>query len=231
MSADQFKRAAAAAAVELVRPGMTLGLGTGSTAAHFISLVAERYGVAGGLQCVPTSEATGKAAVAAGLEVIAPDETTRIDLAVDGADEIGPELSLIKGGGGALLREKIVAAAADQFIVIADESKIVRRLGAFPLPLEVEPALWGLTVSRIRDALGELAVADAPLRLRSDAEGEGAFLTDGGRYIVDVSFGAIDDPAAVNAALGSVPGVLETGLFLGLADGALVAGPDGVRRL
>ncbi len=228
-SADELKRAAAAAALELVQPGMTLGLGTGSTAAHFIALTAERFGAAGDLRCVPTSEATRKAAETAGLKVIDPDETTRIDLAVDGADEVGPDLTLIKGGGGALLREKIVAEAAEQFIVIADDSKIVRRLGAFPLPLEVEPALWGLTMSRLKGVLAEAGLGGAPVRLRPGAAG--AFLTDGGRYIVDVELGVIDDASSLNAALGSVAGVVETGLFIGLADGALIAGADGVRRL
>ena len=230
MSADQYKRAAAAAAAEYVKDGMILGLGTGSTAAHFVDLVGElvRDGVK--VAGVPTSEDTRAKALSVGIEVIEPDEITSIDLAVDGTDEADGRLNLIKGGGGALLREKIVANAAQRFVVIADNSKSVSTLGAFALPVEIAPALFALTVKAVRAALAENGYDEPALNLRTAGDG-GVFLTDGGGYVLDCALNRIEDPDALDKALRSIPGVIETGLFIGLADEILFAGPDGLSRI
>ena len=233
--ADLYKRQAAEAALALVEDGMVLGLGTGSTAAHFVTLLSARVRDGLSVSGVPTSEETRALALAGGVEVIEPDETTMIDLAVDGADECDGALNLIKGGGGALLRETIVANAAARFVVIADESKLVGALGRFPLPVEIDQACWSLTVRAIRQALGALRY-DAP-RLSLRGTGGGgfkagpAFVTDGGNFIVDCALERIGDPQAVDRALRAIPGVVETGLFLGMADLAFVGGPGGVRRI
>ncbi len=230
--AEALKRAAAQSALSLVEPGMTLGLGTGSTAAHFIELLGARPDLdVGG---VATSSATRALAEKAGVAVVEPDETTKLDLAVDGADEIDPALNLIKGGGGALLLEKIVAANAKRFVVIADASKYVERLGTFPLPVEIETTYWPMTVRAVRGALRDLGWPDAALTLRGRGAGftaGPAFTTDGGNYIVDCALGAISDPPAVARALSAIPGVVETGLFIDLANEALIAGPEGVSRV
>jgi len=227
MDADALKRAAAARAVEFVRPGMRLGLGTGSTARHFVELVGER--VRGGLDIVgvPTSHATEAAAARCGITLTTLDETPELDLTVDGADEISPDLSLIKGGGGALLREKIVAAASTRMIVIADESKWVDALGRYPLPVEVAPFGVAATLREMQQAITGIQ-RSASLTLRRGKEGH-AFVTDGGHWIVDAALGRIDDPAALAHALADIPGVMEHGLFIGLAQMAIIAGPDGVR--
>ena len=219
------KTRAARAAFAEVRDGMTLGLGTGSTAAAFVRLLGEaRPDVA----CVATSEETEALARRAGLDLVVPDEATPIDLAVDGADEADPDGDLIKGGGGALLREKIVAAAARRFVVIADASKRVRRLGAFPLPVEVERYAWGLTVRRVREVLGAHGHAAPPLTLR--AEGTGFAQTDGGNYVLDCALGRIEDAGALDAALTMIPGVVTTGLFVGLADTIIYGTDTGTER-
>jgi ribose 5-phosphate isomerase A len=227
MTADALKREAAARALDFVRPGMRLGLGTGSTARHFVELLGER--VRGGLDVVgvPTSEATEADARRVGVPLSTLEETPRLDLTVDGADEIGPGLALIKGGGGALLREKIVAAASAHMIVIADESKVVPVLGAFPLPIEVVPFGIAATEMAIGHALEWLSLP-ARLRLRMDASGH-AFVTDGGHRIIDASIGRIADPDKLAEALSTIPGVVEHGLFLGLAGTAIVAGASGIR--
>lgn len=220
------KKNAALEAVTLVENGMTLGLGTGSTAKYFIEALGEKIRGGWSLKGVPTSEETANFAGAAGIELIEPDETTRIDLAVDGADEADPDLNLIKGGGAALLREKIVAAAAARFVVIADQSKRVPALGAFPLPVEIEPFGWALTVAGARAVLRE-AGFDAPsLRLR----GRGEARSDGGHLILDCALGRIERPAALDAALRALPGVIETGLFCGIADLAIFGDEAGVSR-
>lgn len=234
MSADEFKRRAAAEAVKLVESGMTLGIGTGSTAAHFIALLGER--VRGGLRVagVPTSEDTRAKCEAAGIALIEPDETTVIDLAVDGTDEAargpGGRLDLIKGGGGALLREKIVAGAAARFVVIADATKKVSELGRFPLPVEIDRFAYGLTARRLRAALAAEGFAEAPLTLRHRRDGT-AFLSDGGNLIVDAALGRIHDAAPLDRALKAIPGVVETGLFVGMAERAIFCGPDGIETL
>ena len=223
---DDLKKQAAEAALAHVRGGMRLGLGTGSTAAHFIEALATR--VRAGLEVigVPTSEQTARQATQAGIELSTLDETPRLDLTVDGADEIGPGLVMIKGGGGALLREKIVAYASERMLVVADETKVVDALGAFPLPVEV--VSFGLAATRIAivTATRRLGLA-GELTLREHAGR--TFQTDSGNFILDASFGPIPDPQALASALASIPGVVEHGLFIGLASMALVAGAGGVR--
>jgi ribose 5-phosphate isomerase A len=205
---------------------MRLGLGTGSTARHFVDLLGER--VRGGLQVigVPTSEATREQAESVGVPLTTLDETPELDLTVDGADEIAPDLSLIKGGGGALLREKIVAGASARMIVVADESKSVPVLGRFPLPIEVVP--FGLAATqRAVETVLRATGSSGQLTLRR-GEGGHAFVTDGGHFILDAAMGQIADPASLAMRLTSIPGVVEHGLFLGMAHAAVVAGPHGV---
>jgi ribose 5-phosphate isomerase A len=221
------KRAAAARALEYVRPGMRLGLGTGSTAKHFVELLGER--VRAGLQVVgvPTSDTTRRDAERVGVPLSTLDETPELDLTIDGADEIAPDLSLIKGGGGALLREKIVASASARMVVIADESKWVATLGRFPLPVEVEP--FGLESTRRAVEAAYAAVGSpAAATLRRTKDGH-AFVTDGGHWILDGALQRIADPRALAARLTAIPGVIEHGLFIGLATVAVLAGSAGVR--
>jgi ribose 5-phosphate isomerase A len=227
MNADAQKREAAARALEFVRPGMRLGLGTGSTARHFVEVLGER--VRDGLDVVgvPTSQATEADARRCGVPLTTLDETPQLDLTVDGADEIAPDLSLIKGGGGALLREKIVAAASARMVVIADESKWVDALGRFPLPIEVTPFGLSATLRALEKAVASVQAAGR-LTLRRNSDGH-AFVTDGGHWIVDAALGRIDDPRALARALAGVPGVMEHGLFIDLAQTAILAGPRGVR--
>jgi len=207
---------------------MRLGLGTGSTARHFVALLGER--VAQGLTVtgVPTSEATRAQAEALKVPLATLDETPELDLAVDGADEVDPNLRLIKGGGGALLREKIVAAAAKRMVVIADESKLVDRLGRFPLPIEVAPFGLEATRRKIERAAAERGCR-GEIRLRRQADQ--VFVTDGGHYIFDCAFGAIENPSALAGALKEIPGVVDHGLFIGLASAAIFAGANGLKIL
>ena len=221
------KRAAAARALEFVRPGMRLGLGTGSTAKHFVELLAERVAQGLGVVAVPTSEATRALAQRLGITLTTLDETPALDLTVDGADEIAPDLTLIKGGGGALLREKIVAAASATMVVIADQSKWVQRLGRFALPIEIAP-FGATTTARAVEAAAAAAGCPGPAVLRKTPDGH-AFVTDGGHWLLDAQLRHIADPPALAARLAGVPGVMEHGLFIGLAQTAIVAGPDGVR--
>ena len=226
--AAALKRAAAARAVEFIRPGMKIGLGTGSTADLFLELLADR--LRNGLEIVgtPTSERTDEKARSLGIPMADLNELGHLDLVVDGADEADANLDLIKGGGGALLREKIVAASADQMIVIADESKFKNRLGAFPLPVEVVP--FGHLTTRSRIVAVAMACGYAHLNPVLRARGDGkAFQTDSGNSIYDCPFGEISDAPALAAALSSVTGVVEHGLFCGLASALVLAGSDGVR--
>ncbi len=227
MSMDDLKRQAAARAVEQVRDGMKLGLGTGSTAKHFVELLGERVQAGLKIVGVPTSEATRADAERCGVPLITLEEVDRLDLTVDGADEIDPNLELIKGGGGALLREKIVAAASDRMIVIADESKWVKTLGRFPLPIEVVPFGFGATRRAIEAAFAENGVS-GQMDIRKAKDGH-AFVTDGGHWIVDARLGQILDSARLAMSLNSIPGVVEHGLFIGLARTAVLAGPEGIR--
>jgi ribose 5-phosphate isomerase A len=223
--ADAQKRTAGEAAAALVENGMVVGLGTGSTAAWFVrALAARRLGIT----CVATSVSTAALAADLGLALAELGETTGIDLTVDGADEIGPGLSLIKGGGGALLREKLVWEASRRCVVIADAAKSVPALGRYPLPIEVVAFGHKTTALRICDALAECDIGVAP-RLRTT---DGAPVrTDSGNLIYDAACGRIEEPAALAAALKSVTGVVEHGLFLDLADRALIGGPAGVTTL
>ncbi len=218
------KRAAAEAAVALVTDGMAVGLGTGSTAWFAIEALAARVRAGLSIVAIPTSERSGAQASAGGIRLTSFAERRRLDLTIDGADEISRgSLALIKGLGGALLREKIVAAASDRLVIVADDRKLVDRLGATPLPIEVVPFGWETTAGRIERLGGRPS-------LRSGAEGA-PFRTDGGNLILDCAFSAIADPAALDRELAQVVGVIETGLFVGMADLALVAGEGGVQRL
>ena len=224
---EQMKQKAALRALEEVRDGMKLGLGTGSTARYFVDGLGAQ--VADGLEvvCVPTSEATRAQAESLGVKLAPLDDLKRLDLTVDGADELDDALRLIKGGGGALLREKIVAAASDRMIVIADDSKKVATLGAFDLPVEVNMFSHGATAAAIADALAATGNAGA-INLRG---GDAPFITDGGHYIYDCALGAINDAEGLAQALLNVPGVVEHGLFLGYATAAILAGTDGLEEV
>jgi ribose 5-phosphate isomerase A len=227
MSLDAYKRDAAMAALDFVKPGMRLGLGTGSTARHFIEGLAQRVNAGLDVIGVPTSEATRRDAERLGLPLTTLDETPHLDLTVDGADEIAPDLSLIKGGGSALLFEKIVAAASERMIVIADHSKWVSLLGQFALPVEVVP--FGLAATRLAvEAACAEAGAPGPAVLRRGSDGH-PLVTDGGHFILDAALGRIPEPRRLADQLARVPGVVEHGLFIGLAQAAVIAGPDGVR--
>jgi ribose 5-phosphate isomerase A len=224
---DGLKRQAAARALEQVENGMKLGLGTGSTAKHFVELLGER--VRAGLKVVgvPTSEATRADAVRCGIPLTTLDDIDRLDLTVDGADEIDPLLNLIKGGGGALLREKIVAAASDRMIVIADDSKSVEVLGRFPLPIEVIPFGLAATQRAIGKAFAQTGVS-GQMVVRTGKDGH-VFVTDGGHWIIDAHLGRISDAPRLADLLSRIPGVVEHGLFIGLASLAMLASPHGIR--
>src|ERR1700691_607490 len=195
MDVEAQKRAAAARAVEFVRPGVRLGLGTGATAKHFVDLLAERVRTGLDIVAVPTSEATRAVAERLGIALTTLDETPELDLTVDGADEIAPDLTLIKGGGGALLREKIVAAASARMIVIADESNWVSMLGRFPLRVEIAPFGATATQRAVEAAIAEVG-CPGPVVLRKAQSGQ-AFVTDGGHWILDAQLQRIADPAAL----------------------------------
>jgi len=224
---DGLKRQAAARALEAVRDGMKLGLGTGSTAKHFVELLGEKVRAGMKVIGVPTSEATRADAMRCGIALTTLDDIDRLDLTVDGADEIDPKLNLIKGGGGALLREKIVAAASDRMIVIADDSKWVSALGRFPLPVEVIP--FGLAATRraMAEAFAKCGVS-GQIVVRKGTDGH-VFVTDGGHWIVDAHLGRIQDASRLATLLGAIPGVVEHGLFIGLASTAILAGGQGIR--
>jgi ribose 5-phosphate isomerase A len=226
-SMDELKRLAASRALEEVRDGMRLGLGTGSTAKHFVELLGERVRAGLNVVGVPTSEATEADALRCGVPLTTLDDIDRLDLTVDGADEVDPALDLIKGGGGALLREKIVASASDRMIVIADESKWVTTLGRFPLPVEVVP--FGLAATRraIAEACAEAGVS-GEMVLRETRDGH-VFVTDGGHWIVDAHLTRIQDARRLAGLLSTIPGVVEHGLFIGLANTAILAGAQGIR--
>lgn len=224
---DAQKREAAARALAFVEPGMRLGLGTGSTARPFVEMLGER--VRAGLRVVgvPTSEATRAQAEALGIPLTTLDEVPELDLTVDGADEIAHDLTLIKGGGGALLHEKIVALASARMVVIADRSKWVSVLGRYPLPVEVVP--FGLAATRRAvEAAAEAAGSPGPALLRRTRDGH-PFVTDSGHWILDAALERIADPRSLAARLAAIAGVVEHGLFIDLAWIAILAGPDGVR--
>lgn len=225
MSVEALKRAAGEAGAALVEPGMVVGLGAGSTAACFIESLARR-GL--DIRCVAASRASETLAISLSLRMIEPDAVEWIDLTIDGADEIAPGLALIKGGGAALLREKLVWTASRCCVVIADEGKRVEHLGRFPLPLEVVPFGAAWTLPRIESAAKG---AGAPGAARLRMVGGEPVRTDQGNLIADLACGVIADPPRLAAALQAVTGVVEHGLFLGLAERALIAGPNGVSIL
>ncbi|HWF64992.1 MAG TPA: ribose-5-phosphate isomerase RpiA [Rhizomicrobium sp.] len=223
---NDLKRAAAAKALEFVVDGMKLGLGSGSTAELFVEMLAPRIRGGQKLLCVPTSERTAEKARKLGITLASLDDLAPLDLTVDGADEADRNLDLIKGGGGMLLREKIVASSSKKMVVIVDESKMVPRLGKFPLPVEVAEFGHKATAQRLIAALDALGHVQPQLRLRL-AENE-PFKTDNGNVIYDCHLGAIQSAAKLGAALHAVPGVVEHGLFVGMATTLLVATPGEV---
>jgi len=227
MDLEALKRQAAGRALDFVAPNMRLGLGTGSTARHFVELLGERVRAGLSVVAVPTSEATRIQAEREGIAVAELDGVTTLDLTVDGADEVAPDLTLIKGGGGALLREKIVAAASARMVVIADETKWVPVLGRFPLPVEVVP--FGLATTRAAvEAAARASGAPGPARLRLAGNGH-PFVTDGGHWLLDAALERIVDPQSLAARLNAIPGVVEHGLFIGMARTVILAGSGGVR--
>jgi len=226
MDMEGLKRAAAARALDHVRSGMRVGLGSGSTARHFVDLLGERVRAGLRIVGVPTSEGTRMQAEQVGIPLTTLDESPELDVTIDGADEIAPDLSLIKGGGGALLREKIVACASTTVIVIADQSKWVSVLGRFPLPIEVVP--FGLATTR--RAVKAAAGGSGTVQLRRTTDGH-AFVTDGGHFILDATLGQIPQPGELARRLAAIPGVVENGLFIGIAHLAIIAGPQGVRTV
>ena len=221
MSGPDLRRAAAARALDLVEDGMRLGLGTGSTANAFVALLGARVRAGLKVTGVPTSEATRIAAEREGIPLATLEDLPELDLTIDGADEIDGAMRLIKGGGAALLREKIVAFASRRMVVIADAAKAVETLGAFPLPIEVNA--FGLGATRIAVAAAIRAAGCTGEAVLRAGPGGGPLVTDGGHLILDAHLRAIPDPEALCAALWAVPGVVEHGLFLGLATGAILA--------
>ncbi|WP_299904116.1 ribose-5-phosphate isomerase RpiA [uncultured Paracoccus sp.] len=223
---DAAKLAASRAAIALVEDGMKLGLGTGSTAVIMVRELAERAKAEGlTLRCAATSQATADLASSLGLTVEPLDQIGWLDLTIDGADEVDPDLNLIKGGGGAHLREKIVARASDRMVVIADPGKVVETLGAFHLPVEVIAFGWQITERLIREMLEAQGLGQRPILLRK-RDGQ-PFLTDEGNLILDLSLEAIPDPARLARGFADIPGVVEHGLFLGICDLAIIGKPDG----
>lgn len=226
---EELKKQAAAAALTFVEDGMKLGIGTGSTAEQFIRLLAEK--VAGGLKIVgvPTSERSARLCEDLNVPLTSLDATPHLDLTIDGADEIDARLRLIKGGGGAHLREKIVAAASDKMVVIADASKIVNTLGKFRLPIEVMPFGLGATEREVNNICGQFGLGgNTSLRRTKDGE---IFVTDGQHYILDAPAAEIKNVEGLDAALRATPGVVETGFFIGIATNAVVANETGIEIL
>lgn len=226
MANEREKENAAHAAMEFVEDGMTIGLGTGSTAKFFVEMLADE--IADGLvvRCVPTSEQTRALAESLGINLLPIDQVGRIHLTVDGADEIDEAGNLIKGGGAALLREKIIASASDHMVVIADPSKQVERLGAFPLPVEVTPFGFTITARQVFDELTASGIDKPRVVLRSQPDGS-PLVTDGGNHILDCHCGRIPDAGATAARLSSIPGVVEHGLFIGLARTVIIGNEGG----
>lgn len=227
MASDTEKQNAAAAAMDFVEEGMTIGLGTGSTAKFFIEMLADE--IADGLivRCIETSLQTRDLARSLGIPLIPFEQVDRIHLTVDGADEVGPGGVLIKGGGAALLREKIIANASDHMVVIADSSKEVPHIGAFPLPVEVTPFGYTITAKKVHDALVASSVERPRIELRKLPGSHDLLVTDGGNYILDCHCGRIPDPAKTAAFLSGVPGVVEHGLFIGIARTVIIGEENG----
>jgi len=222
---DLAKRAAAARALDLVEPGMRLGLGTGSTAAWFVRLLGERVRAGLAVRAVATSSATSRLAAAEGIALERLETLARLDLTVDGTDEFDPALDLVKGGGAALLQEKIVAAASDRLVIVADPAKRVATLGAFPLPVEVVRFGWPVTQAMIEARLAQADVGGHRVRPRMGSDGP--LVTDEGHHILDLHLGRIGDPRGLATALNALPGVVEHGLFIGMAERVILGRPDG----
>ncbi len=229
MAYETEKQNAAAAAMEYVEDGMTIGLGTGSTAKYFVELLADE--IADGLlvRCIETSNQTRDLARSLGVPLIPFEQVDRIHLTVDGADEAGPGGVLIKGGGAALLREKIIANASDHMVVIADPTKDVQAIGAFPLPVEVTPFGYTITAKKVHDALVAAGVERPRVELRKAPRSTELLATDGGNYILDCHCGLIPDPPKAAAFLSDVPGVVEHGLFIGIARTVIFGTETGAR--
>jgi len=227
MSGDLAKFNAAQAALEFVKDGMIVGLGTGSTSAHFVKQLGERVRQGLRVKGVPTSEATRNLAEQVGVPLLEISQVTSIDVDVDGADEVDSGFRLIKGGGGALLREKIVAAASKRMVVIADDSKWVETLGAFPLPVEVTRFGFALTQQRVAEALRATGCASDDVVLRISGKANEPVITDGGNYILDAHAQRIPNAEKLGAALKDIAGVVEHGLFLGLAQTVIIGKDKG----
>ena len=228
MSPNDQKKAAAEAALLHVKSGMKLGLGTGSTAKHFVDGVGRLVKQGYDLVCVPTSEQTRKQAESLGIRLATLDQEPLLDLTVDGADELDDELNLIKGGGGALLREKIVATSSKKMIVIADASKHVKMLGAFPLPVEVVPFGLKATVWKLDAILMQLKLKGALVLRVKDGK---PFVTDNGNLIIDCALKEIPNPRLLASLLANLPGIVDHGLFIGIAAEAYLGTPDGVKTI
>ncbi len=223
MTQDEAKALVGRRAAELVEDGMAVGLGTGTTSAMFIKALGERVRAGLKIRCVASSDASTSLGRSLGMDVVTLEELPQLDLYIDGADEVGPGLALIKGGGGALLREKIVASAADRFVVVVDSSKVVPVLGRFPLPVEVVK----MALPLVERKLSDLGLSP---KLRHHADGS-LYLTDEGNFILDCACGMITEPEETAAEIRGIVGVVEHGLFLGMASLALVAGDGGVEEL
>jgi ribose 5-phosphate isomerase A len=218
---DLLKRRAAEAAVAEVRTGQVVGLGTGSTAKHVVLLLGERVRAGLTIRGVPSSRETADLARRAGIPLLETDDSWAIDVAIDGTDQVDPQLNLIKGGGGALLKEKIVAAAAARLIIVADQTKLVPVLGLpMPLPIEVMPFGWGSTARQVERVGGRVVLREREGR---------PFLTEGGHFILDLHLDRIEDPADLEIRLNQIPGVVETGLFVGRTDTLIVGTANGVQ--
>jgi ribose 5-phosphate isomerase A len=227
MTQDEAKRLVAKRATEFVEDGMAVGLGTGTTATLFIRELGERVRQGLKIRCVASSEASRELGLQLGMDVLTLAELPELDVYIDGADEVGPGLALIKGGGGAMLREKIVASAAKQFIVVVDSTKMVEHLGRFPLPVEVIQMALPVVEPKL-EALGLHPKLRPAKNSGAPSVNAGPYLTDEGNFILDCACGRIDDPEELAAEIRSIVGVVEHGLFLGMAALALVAGEDGV---
>lgn len=229
MSAAGQKRTAAIAALDYVQDGMIVGLGSGSTSEIFVRELGKR--VADGLSIIgiPTSESTAEVARESGITLSEVDKVDRIHVTVDGADEVDGRFRLIKGGGGCHLREKIIANASDLMVVIIDESKLVGTLGQFPLPVEVDPFAFTVTAKKIFDVLQAAGIQRPDVQLRRAGDSGKPFITDGGNYILDCACRAIPDPNATADALNRIPGMVEHGLFIGLARVVIVGEDSGAR--
>tara|TARA_R110002072_G_scaffold72335_12_gene172942 strand:+ start:1144 stop:1845 length:702 start_codon:yes stop_codon:yes gene_type:complete len=229
MSAADQKLSAAIAALDYVQDGMTVGLGSGSTSEIFVRELGKRVEQGLSIVGIPTSENTAAVARESGIPLSEVDKVNRLHLTVDGADEVDGRFQLIKGGGGCLLREKIIANASDLMVVIIDESKLVATLGAFPLPVEVDPFAFTITAKKIFDALCATGVDRPDVQLRRSGDTRKAFVTDGGNYILDCHCKAIPDAPAAAHRIKTVPGVVEHGLFLGIARAVIVGDDEGAR--